>query len=163
MALVSNVAFANDIPPENGEPTFQVRLSRSRDRFIATQAIRGAHRRLGDAKCRAIFSDFADPSGRTLQQALDEQGQSGQSHLRRLLFYDGADTRACRVKGVLASTQPGSRVIFICSDWFREAFALNPGRVEAVIIHELLHSLGLGENPPSSQHITAQVAERCGG
>ena len=32
----------------------------------------------------------------------------------------------------------------------------------AVIIHEALHSLGLGENPPSSQAITARVLNRCG-
>ena len=30
------------------------------------------------------------------------------------------------------------------------------------MIHELLHSLGLGENPPSSDHITARVRERSG-
>ena len=60
-------------------------------------------------------------------------------------------------------TQPGSRAIFICSAWFRQAFELNPRKVEAVIIHESLHSLGLGENPPRSQAITAQVMARCGG
>jgi hypothetical protein len=31
-----------------------------------------------------------------------------------------------------------------------------------MIIHEILHSLGLGENPPSSDEITKQVAARCG-
>jgi hypothetical protein len=35
--------------------------------------------------------------------------------------------------------------------------------VELVLIHELLHSLGLGENPPSSAEITRQVTKRCGG
>ncbi len=32
-----------------------------------------------------------------------------------------------------------------------------------MIIHESLHSLGLGENPPRSQDITSRVTERCGG
>jgi hypothetical protein len=30
------------------------------------------------------------------------------------------------------------------------------------VIHEVLHSLGLGENPPSSDHITERVRARCG-
>ena len=33
---------------------------------------------------------------------------------------------------------------------------------EITIIHEMLHSLGLGENPPESVAITAQVLKRCG-
>ena len=33
---------------------------------------------------------------------------------------------------------------------------------EAVIIHETLHSLGLGENPPTSDEITWRVFSRCG-
>jgi hypothetical protein len=31
-----------------------------------------------------------------------------------------------------------------------------------MIIHEELHSLGLGENPPDSKEITQQVIARCG-
>ena len=37
-----------------------------------------------------------------------------------------------------------------------------PFYAEAVIIHETLHSLGLGENPPSSQAITHRVLQQCG-
>lgn len=33
---------------------------------------------------------------------------------------------------------------------------------ELVIIHELLHALGLGENPPTSHEIVALVWRRCG-
>ena len=92
---------------------------------------------------------------------LDERGETGQSHLQRLFFYDGAEARGCRVPGVLAFTQPGSHVVYVCSQWFRETFTTNPSKVEAVIIHESLHSLGLGENPPKSHEITARVMERC--
>jgi hypothetical protein len=52
--------------------------------------------------------------------------------------------------------------VYICTAWFRETFELNPSRTEAVIIHESLHSLGLGENPPTSREITDRVVERCG-
>ena len=33
---------------------------------------------------------------------------------------------------------------------------------EILLIHELLHSLGLGENPPTSAQITNTVMARCG-
>jgi hypothetical protein len=32
---------------------------------------------------------------------------------------------------------------------------------EMTVIHEVLHTLGLGENRPSSSQITAQVRKRC--
>jgi hypothetical protein len=38
----------------------------------------------------------------------------------------------------------------------------NPVLAESIVIHEMLHTLGLGENPPSSQEITQQVKRRCG-
>jgi lysine-specific metallo-endopeptidase family protein len=140
---------------------FHVRLRHSRDGFLVGQALRGAHRRLAQPGCQAVFSDFTESSGRRLQDVLDERGETGQSHLQRLFFYDGADARECTDPGVLAFTQPGSHVVYVCNQWFREAFATNPSKVEAVIIHESLHSLGLGENPPRSQDITARVMERC--
>ena len=156
------LAEAADVPPEGEKAAFHVRMSRGRDGFAVGQAVRGAHRRLADPQCQAVFSDFAEPSGRPLQSLLDEQGQTGQDFLSLLMFYDGANVPHCRTPGVLAFTQPGSRVIYVCSVWFREAFELNPAKVEAVIIHEALHSLGLGENPPRSQDITSKVMARCG-
>ena len=39
-----------------------------------------------------------------------------------------------------------------------------PGEsAEAALIHESLHSLGLGENPPTSSEITSRVISRCRG
>jgi hypothetical protein len=32
---------------------------------------------------------------------------------------------------------------------------------EAMVIHEMLHTLGLGENPPSTFEITERVRQRC--
>ena len=32
----------------------------------------------------------------------------------------------------------------------------------AIVIHETLHTLGLGEGPPTSGASTAKVIERCG-
>jgi hypothetical protein len=42
---------------------------------------------------------------------------------------------------------------------------INPQQREYVVasfIHEILHTLGLGENPPSSREITKRVIARCG-
>jgi hypothetical protein len=39
----------------------------------------------------------------------------------------------------------------------------NRRTTEIIVIHEFLHTLGLGENPPTSQAITQRVAIRCGG
>jgi len=40
--------------------------------------------------------------------------------------------------------------------------AADPGFATNVVIHEMLHALGLGENPPTSEEITRQVVKRCG-
>jgi hypothetical protein len=37
----------------------------------------------------------------------------------------------------------------------------NPSQTEAFLIHEELHSLGLGENPPSPKEINARVLAMC--
>jgi TolB-like protein/DNA-binding winged helix-turn-helix (wHTH) protein/Tfp pilus assembly protein PilF len=72
---------------------------------------------------------------------------------------DGSARESCTAGLTYAFTTPGSRVIFVCGPQFMRAF---PTLAEEVVIHEVLHSLGLGENPPSSREITAQVRERCG-
>jgi hypothetical protein len=41
--------------------------------------------------------------------------------------------------------------------------ARQASQAEIAVIHEALHTLGLGENPPDSREITRRVAERCGG
>jgi hypothetical protein len=38
---------------------------------------------------------------------------------------------------------------------------LDPGYAAVIVIHEALHTLGLPENPPTSEEITARVRERC--
>jgi hypothetical protein len=163
VSLVSSVpgVVAEPGSAASSESAFLVRLRQSRDGYVVSQALQGAHRRLGEPGCQAVFSDFTESTGRRLQEVLDEQGETGQSHLRRLYFYEGGEARGCKAPGVLAFTQPGSRVVYVCPRWFREAYETNPARVEAVIIHESLHALGLGENPPRSQDITARVVERC--
>jgi hypothetical protein len=126
------------------------------------QAIEGASLRLERPGCQQVLSDFSDGAGRPLQAALDELGETPASYLRRLVFfYDGASQRRCASGEVLGGTQPGSRVIYVCPRQFFEAYRRDTLLAEVFVIHETLHSLGLGENPPASLEITQRVMTRC--
>src|SRR5262249_8939672 len=125
-------------------------------------AVNEASRKLDKAECQWIFGDFNDASGRTLQQNLDVLGRTGQTHLRWLIFYNASSEKFCANREVVAATNPSARLVYICPDQFLEAEFLVPGYTAALILHEELHSLGLGENPPSSREITLRVIARCG-
>jgi hypothetical protein len=142
-----------------------VRISDPARAAAVRKALLRAFDSLADPKCQGIFSDFHDASGRKLQENLDALGETGQSYLGKLvLFYEGANSRACsssRGEDISAATATGSRVVFICGANFATGRRPKPFGPEAVIIHETLHSLGLGENPPTSDAITWQVFSRC--
>jgi len=129
---------------------------------VLSQAILDAQSRLERAACRGVFSDFRTADGRSLQESLDAAGASGGQYLESLVFFDGNGKSRCDDRGTLASTSPNSRVIYVCGPQFLDRARRDPGLASALIIHEELHSLGLGENPPTSKHITAHVIERCG-
>ena len=76
----------------------------------------------------------------------------------RIIFRDGREHRDCTKRAIVAFTSPGSRVVFVCSQRFAR---LARDRAEQVIIHELLHTLGLPEGPPTSAAIDRAVASRC--
>jgi hypothetical protein len=136
-----------------------VRLRHPKDRVLVVEAIRGAARRLGYPRCQALFTTFTDRKGRPLREALDSEGLAPVDQLGRIFFYDGSAS-GCASRQ-LAYTEPGSHVVFVCGDRFRSLAQQNPTYLEAAIIHESLHTLGLGENPPSWEEITARVLEAC--
>ena len=70
-------------------------------------------------------------------------------------------TPRCQDSNTLAVTSIGGREIFFCGRQFWLRYRLEPRHVEALIIHELMHTLGLRENPPSSFEITERVLKRC--
>jgi hypothetical protein len=125
------------------------------------QAVAGARRRLDQADCRGLFADLNAVSGRKLQEGLEALGHTPSTYLGLVLFADASQRPHCKAGGVFAFTTPGSRVIFVCGAQLAEAAGRNLGLVEAVLIHEELHSLGLGENPPTSEEITARVRDAC--
>ena len=121
-----------------------------------------AARRLRDSRCQEILTDFADLGGERLNVRLASAGHTLPGYLGYILFYDGRGTRPCDAHDVLAWTTPGSRAVFICWDQFAAQQRASTGAAANILIHETLHTLGLGENPPDAREITAQVAARCG-
>ena len=126
------------------------------------RAIEGASLRLQEPECRRVLTDFTDAAGRPLEAALDRLGETPAGYLRGLVFfYDGSSQRRCATGEILGGTQPGSRVIYVCPVPFFETDRRDKLATEVFIIHETLHSLGLGENPPAPVEINWRVMKRC--
>jgi hypothetical protein len=140
---------------------FRVRIARPAVSAAVDRALAGASRRLASAPCSAVLSDFRDSAGATLQARLDALGGTASEYMSLIGFYDGQGQARCLRGRTVAVTTPGSRVVWICSQ-FAVQERDDPGWAEATLIHEALHTLGLEENPPSAAEITAQVVKRCG-
>jgi hypothetical protein len=124
------------------------------------QALDQARRLLAEPLCRSVLTQFADREGHALADRLDRLGVDVQTYLTMIEFNDGTRHRSC-VEGVIGFTQPDSRVVHLCIDELKRRWQQNPTYVVAVFIHEMLHTLGLGENPPSTQEITGRVLLQC--
>ena len=125
-------------------------------------ALVGAAQRLAKPSCRTVFSRFTDERRRPLDGKLDELGLSGAGYLGLIEFRDGSREVQCLRYGRLAFTTPGGNVVWVCGRKFERTWVRNRRFAEIVIIHEALHTLGLGEDPPSSEMITATVEASCG-
>jgi hypothetical protein len=127
------------------------------------RALISARQRLGTGHCRDVLSAF-ESAGRKppLTEVLEHLGRTLEQHLDTLIFDDGSGRARCASPAILAFTRPGSDTIYICASQFKNAVRSDPAYAEMILIHELLHTLGLGENPPTSLDITARVTERCG-
>src|SRR5262249_12720665 len=130
-------------------------------RFAIMRAIDGAVRRLATPECQRVLTDFSDPQGHTLAENLARSGKTPIEFFNALYLWEDRETPRCLHRGTLAFTAPGQTVIRICSRRFAEVSLEQPRFGDAVLIHEMLHALGLGENPPRSRDITQQVLARC--
>ncbi len=128
--------------------------------FAVRSAVDGAARRLARAYCRLVFADFVDDSGVTLSTKLTTEGKSVADYLAVVRFVNDSGAPQCRT-ATLAFTQPGGRVVHICGPRFANGFHRDRTTAEIIVIHEVLHVMGLGENPPTSAAITKQVLARC--
>ena len=116
--------------------------------------------RLARPGCTLVYKDFELPKGGTPQTELDRLGMRPEELLENLLFADGSGDPACGIGRAALTTTPGSRMIRVCPN-FAQLHVRDPRRSASLVIHESLHALGLGENPPSSNEITNRVEGRC--
>lgn len=115
---------------------------------------------LASPDCPLVYSDFELEDGKTPQDELDRLGVGPGEFLETLVFLDGSREPVCRAGRAALITQPGNRAIWVCP-LFVGLQTRSPRLAVSLIIHESLHCLGLGEDPPSSSEITRAVQRRC--
>jgi hypothetical protein len=131
-------------------------------RFAAQHALREASTRLLDSKCQGVVSEFRDERGRPLTDKLSALGMTAQGFLELVIFQDAGERLGkCDRQGTLAFTTPGDRIVYLCGRAFERAWRRNPDEAQNTMIHEMLHALGLGENPPSPREISYRIRQLC--
>jgi hypothetical protein len=171
-AVVASVAFlvagylgsrANGADLDTTTPfRYAIHIPHEATAGMLRRVLDGARQRLAEPRCQEVLDEFSGADGRPLRFRLDELGWSPEDYLGLIVFYDGRKHRRCRAKGTLAVTQVGSRVVYVCPEELSRRARQYPLWAEATLIHEALHTLGLGENPPASREITSAVVRRCG-
>jgi hypothetical protein len=131
---------------------------------VAADALRTALDRawtsLRDPDCARVLTVFSDRAGQPLQARLATSGIGVEEHLTRIVFIDNTREQRCRT-GIVAFTEPGTYVVRVCVEEFKRTWQQDQRHITAALIHETLHTLGLGENPPTSSEITTTVLEMC--
>jgi hypothetical protein len=150
--------------PERAKAADRVpRLLLPFDAAAVQRTVESARARLHEPSCQSLLEEFKAEDGLNLQAHLAGSGKTLDGHLSELHFLDASELPACRSARVYAFTRPGFGAVYVCTRQFTAARLRDPRLVEAVVIHELLHTIGLGENPPSPEYITARVQDRCHG
>ena len=134
----------------HGKPAMTVR-----DSLVEASAL------LQRPSCARVFDDFRDAAGSPLSRTLESAAKTPDQWLSTLYFAEGDLARCTADPSMIAYTDRGSHVIWVCGDRFAASFASSVHAGAVLLIHELLHAVGLGENPPSSAAITTAVARRC--
>src|SRR5512140_1279606 len=104
--------------------------------------------RLKKPECATVLSDFRDSQGHSLKENLESLRMTEPEFFLSLRFVEGSHVALCNRAEVAAGTTPGRRVIAVCVATFDNLQREHPGLAADVLIHEMLHALGLGENPP---------------
>jgi hypothetical protein len=138
------------------------------DAAAVERAKAGAARRLQKSECLKVLAEFTDAEGQTLEYTLGTWGMSAGEYVLTLPFQDGAAISRCGHAGIELVTHRGLRQVYVCpvgvgalNSRFSRTQIQTPALAEGMVIHEMLHTLGLGENPPSSFEITERVRTRC--
>jgi hypothetical protein len=153
---VPGPAWAEEPPAVGG-----VRIARGLTGNAVRKAVAGARRRLQDPKCGAVLAAFHDKAGHSLLDPIELGRISPEAHLDEVLFFDGSDHRVCDGATIPAATLAGSRVVLVCPRQFVRLAEHDGREADFVVIHEMLHTLGLPENPPAPSEIRHAIAARC--
>lgn len=159
LALPAVVALLVPAPANSGQgelrplPPFEA----SRVEFARA----GAIERLRAPECRAVLDEFRDAQGRPLSSRLAALNLRPEEYLAMIPFLDGRGRPGCADGTSELRTAIGIPRVFVCRPFLR---TVNRERMaaEVYVIHEMLHTLGLGENPPTSAYIADRVRKRCG-
>ncbi len=130
------------------------------DHAAVERARAGAGRRLQELECQKVLDDFRDGQGRPLRQSLETWGMSAAEYVHLIPFVRGSTHPRCLRGNVVLVSSPAFPRVYVCSG-FAMTQVSQPRLAETMVIHEMLHTLGLGENPPSSLEITKGVQGRC--
>jgi len=117
--------------------------------------------RLENPACARILTDFRDVAGRTLALKLEATGLDASAYARSVAFRAGRGVGLCQSGRIFMLTTIAGRVVWVCEAQYYRKEREEPEVAIGLVIHEVLHTLGLGENPPSSEEITAHVMARC--
>src|SRR5262245_50248844 len=123
------------------------------DAAALERARAGAVRLLGRPECQRVLSDFTDPLGHTLLENLEPWQQTPSQYLElSVRFVDGSRMPSCRKANTFLVTSRGQPSVFVCpaggaipGSRFGRVQMKTPDLAEAMVIHEMLHTLGLGE------------------
>lgn len=130
--------------------------------YVAEIVARAA-RRFDGPGCSGLLFDFDDVrTGRPLAETLRASGKTAGEHFTSIRFYSGDERVQCRWRETWAWAAVGSGAVFVCRGRFTALARKSEAAAANILVHEALHTLGLGENPPGSREITAAVHERCG-
>ncbi len=157
-ALLILFALARPVSAEPpGQPSPRAALGVVFDRALAR-----AREKLSSPACLLVLDDFRDASGRSLSSVLSDAGLSAPEFLVRLEFRDGRNEDLCRRGHIDAFTSVGGATVWTCPGGSLRLGGENERAGANALIHEMLHALGLRENPPMSVEITHRVRDRCG-
>jgi len=111
-------AVAATALPAPAEGTRRAPLT-PRDAAAVERARDVAARRLEDAECRKVFSDFHDALGRTIERNLEEWAMSPAEYLRMVPFMDGTGEPLCRRDKVMLVSTPNVPRVVVCPGFAR--------------------------------------------
>ena len=160
LVLAALVLATPALAADNRARAAAVRPLEAGDVKIVEAARQGAQARLRSAECRKLLTDFSDVEGRPLEQRLAAFALPPEEFLATLPLLDGSSRPLCQGNRSHLLTTAGVPRVFVCKSFLKAVYQERV-MAEVYLIHELLHTLGLGENPPTSHDITRQVVRRC--